>query len=89
MKNLRLESKIETLNCKEVAAILESGNDDILFEDIATRDDLCTFPLFETDDVLNSKVNVVKSDITYLFDFFLMVVFIALIKTLSYSTFIP
>ena len=35
-----------------------------------TEDDLCTFPLFETDDVMNSKVNAMKSDFAYLFNVF-------------------
>ena len=57
MKNLGLESKTENLNCDEVATILESSIDDILFEDTTTEDNLCTLSLFETDDVMNSKVN--------------------------------
>ena len=66
MRNLRLESDTENLNCDEVAAILESSIDDILF----TQDDLCTLSLFENDDVMNSKVNEMKSDFAYLFDVF-------------------
>ena len=59
MKNLGLESKTKNLNGDEVATILESSIDDILFED-TTEDDLCPFSLFETDDVMNSKVNAMK-----------------------------
>ena len=70
IKNLILEFKTETLNCVEVIDILESSINDILFEDTTIGDDLCTFPLFETDDVMNSKVNAMKSDFTYLFDVF-------------------
>ena len=70
MRNLGLESKTETLNYEEVAAIFESSIDDILFEEIATGDDLYTFPLFETDDVMNSKVNAMKLNFAYLFDVF-------------------
>ena len=70
MRNLGLESKTETLNCAEVTDILESSIIDILFEDAATEDDLCTFPLFETNDVMNSKVNAMKSDFSYLFNVF-------------------
>ena len=65
-----LESNTETLNCEKVAAMLESSINDILFEDIATRDDLCTFSLFENDDVINYKVNAMKSNFAYLFDVF-------------------
>ena len=50
MRNLRLESDTENLNCDEVAAILESSIDDILF----TQDDLYTFPLFENDDIMSN-----------------------------------
>ena len=39
MRNLRLESDTKNLTYDEVAAILESSIDDILF----TQDDLCTF----------------------------------------------
>ena len=88
MKNLGLESKTENLNCDEVATILESSIDDILFEDTTTEDDLYTFSLFETDDVMNSKVNAMKSNFACSI-FFLMVVYITLIKILAYSTFIP
>ena len=70
MRNLGLEAKTETLNFENVAATLESSIDDILFEDNAIGDDLCTFPLFETDDVMNSKFNVMKSTFAYLFDVF-------------------
>ena len=70
MKNLGLESKTKTLNCAEVTAILKSSIDDILFEDTTTRDNLYTFPLFETDDVMNSKINVMKSNFAYLSDVF-------------------
>ena len=62
MKILGLESKIETLNYTEVIAILESSINDILFEGNTTEDNLCTFPLFETDDVMNYKVNAMKLD---------------------------
>ena len=74
MKNLGLQSKIENLNCAEVTAILKSSINDILCEDTTIGDDLFTFPLLETDDVMNSKVNTMKSNFAYLFDFFLMVV---------------
>ena len=87
MKNLGLESKTENLNCDEVATILESDIDDILFED-TTEDDLYTFSLFETDDVMNYKVNAMKSNFSYLFNVFLMVVCIVLIKIHAYLTFI-
>ena len=69
MKNLGLESKTKNLNCDEVTTILESSINDILFED-TTEDDLCTFSLFETDDVMNSKVNAMKSNFAYFFDIF-------------------
>ena len=69
MKNLGLESKTKNLNGDEVATILESSIDDILFED-TTEDDLCPFSLFETDDVMNSKVDAMKSNFAYLFDVF-------------------
>ena len=59
MKNLGLESKTENLNCDEITTILESSIDDIQFED-TTEDDLCTFSLIETDDIMNSKVNAMK-----------------------------
>ena len=71
MKNLGLESKIETFNCAEVTVILESGINDILFKDTITGNDLCSFSLFETDDVMNSKVNAMKPYFIYLFDVFL------------------
>ena len=64
MKKLGLESKTETLNYAEVT-ILESSINDILFEDTTTEDDPCTFFLFETDDVMNSRVNAMKSDFAY------------------------
>ena len=67
---MRLESKIETLNCAKVTVVLKLSIDNILFEDTTIRDDLCTFPLFETDDVMNSKVNAIKSYFAYLFDVF-------------------
>ena len=70
IKKLELESKTEVLDYDEVTAILESSINDILFEDITTEDDLYTFPLFETNDVMNSKVNAIKSDFAYLFDVF-------------------
>ena len=70
MKNLGLKSKTEILDCAEVIAILKSSINDILVEDTTTEDDLCTFPLFETDDVMNSKVNAMKLDFAYLFDVF-------------------
>ena len=35
-----------------------------------SQETLCTFPLFENDDVMNSKVNEMKSDFAYLFDVF-------------------
>ena len=70
MKNLGLESKTKNLNYDEVATILESSIDDILFKDTTTEDDLCTFSLFETDDVMDFKVNAMKLDFAYLFDVF-------------------
>ena len=70
IRNLGLEPKIETLNCEQVTAILDLSIDDILFKDTATRDDLYSFPLFETDDVMNSKVNAMKLNFAYLFDVF-------------------
>ena len=70
MKNLGLESKTEILNCAEVTTILESNINHILFEDTTIEDDLYTFPLFETDDVMNSKVNAMKLNFAYLFDVF-------------------
>ena len=90
IKNLGSESKIETLNYAKVTVVLKLSIDNILFEDTTIRDDLCTFPLFETDDVMNSKVNAIKLNFCLLVQyFFLMVVCIALIKTLAYLTFIP
>ena len=88
VKNLGLESKIEILDYAKVTIILELSINDILFEDTTVEDDLCTFLLFETDDVMNSKVNAMKSYFAYLLDVFFMVVCIALIKILAYSTFI-
>ena len=41
-----------------------------MFEDTITEDDLYSFSFFETDDVMNSKVNVKKLDFAYLFDVF-------------------
>ena len=70
IKNLGIKSKVEILDYAEVTIILESSINDILFEDTTTEDDLCTFPLFETDDVMNSKFNAMKSDFAYLFDVF-------------------
>ena len=61
IKNLGLESKTKTFNYAKVTAILESTINDILFEDVTTGDDLYTFPLFETNDIMNSKVNAIKS----------------------------
>ena len=70
IKKLELESKTEVLDYAKVTAILESSINDILFKDTTTEDDLYTFSLFETDDVMNSKVNVMKLDFAYLFDVF-------------------
>ena len=70
MKNLGLESKIEILDYAEFTVILESNINDILFKDTTIGDNLCAFPIFEINDVMNSKVNAMKYDFTYLFDDF-------------------
>ena len=70
MNNIWLESNTEILDYAEVTTILKWSINGILFEDTTTEDDLCTFPLFETDGVMNSKVNAMKLDFAYLFDVF-------------------
>ena len=64
-------SKIKKIHqIAKIAEILESSIDDILFEDTTTEDYLCTFSLFKTNNVMNSKVNIMKSNFAYLFDVF-------------------
>ena len=53
----------------DIAALIDSSIEDIMFEDTPTSDDVCIASLFESFDVPNSKYDAMKSNFTYLCDF--------------------
>ena len=60
LKNTRLEAK--TVSYAKIAAFIESSINDVLFDDVSISTDVCTASLFESNDVLNAKFNVMKSN---------------------------
>ena len=52
----------------DIAALIDSSIEDIMFEDTPTSDDVCIASLFESFDVPNSKYDAMKFDSSYLCD---------------------
>ena len=63
---MRLET--EAPSHIDIAALIESDIEDILFEDEPTPDDIYIPSLFESSDVLNLKFNAMNSNFAYLCD---------------------
>ena len=60
--------KTEAPSYADIAALIKSNIEDILFDDIPTPNDIYIANLFESFNILNSKYDAIKSNFTYLCD---------------------
>ena len=64
MENMKKET--EVIACIDIADVIESIIESMSFN--VMSDDIFISSLYESDDVLNSKLNLMKSNFAYLFD---------------------
>ena len=61
-----MKKKVEATTCVDITTIIESNIESLSFDEMF--DNVFISSLYESDDVLNSKFNVMKLNFAYLFD---------------------
>ena len=67
---MNMKKKAEATTCVDIATVIKSSIDILSIDDVFINDNVSIYGLFKSNDVLNYKINAMKSNFSYLFGVF-------------------